>query len=106
MDLRHLRYFVAVAEEGSFTAAARRVHITQQVLSTQIQQLETILGVQLLERSSRHVALTSAGMVLLEEAERLHAFHAAGFALIAGGAVLCCLTPSPMLSSPREAPRA
>ena len=51
IEVRHLRYFVAVAEEGSFTAAARRVHITQQVLSTQIQQLETILGVQLLERS-------------------------------------------------------
>ena len=55
IEVRHLRYFVAVAEEGSFTAAARRVHITQQVLSTQIQQLETILGVRLLERSSRGV---------------------------------------------------
>lgn len=41
IEVRHLRYFVAVAEEGSFTVAARRVHITQQVLSTQIQQLET-----------------------------------------------------------------
>jgi DNA-binding transcriptional LysR family regulator len=40
IELRHLRYFVAVAEEASFTAAARRVHVAQQVLSTQIRQLE------------------------------------------------------------------
>ena len=68
IEVRHLRYFVAVAEEGSFTAAARRVHITQQVLSTQIQQLETILGVQLLERSSRGASVTAAGASFLDGA--------------------------------------
>ena len=65
IEVRHLRYFVAVAEEGSFTAAARRVHVSQQVLSTQIQQLETILGVRLLERSSRGAAVTAAGASFL-----------------------------------------
>ncbi|MGI8445986.1 MAG: LysR family transcriptional regulator [Streptosporangiaceae bacterium] len=68
IEVRHLRYFVAVAEEGSFTAAARRVHVSQQVLSTQIQQLETILGVGLLERSSRGAAVTAAGASFLEGA--------------------------------------
>ena len=68
IEVRHLRYFVAVAEEGSFTAAARRVHITQQVLSTQVQQLEAILGVQLLERSSRGAAVTAAGASFLDGA--------------------------------------
>lgn len=68
IEVRHLRYFVAVAEEGSFTAAARRVHITQQVLSTQIQQLETILGVQLLARSSRGASVTAAGASFLDGA--------------------------------------
>ena len=48
IELRHLRYFVAVAEEASFTAAARRVHVAQQVLSTQIRQLEDAVGAQLL----------------------------------------------------------
>src|SRR5262249_3042375 len=53
VELRHLRYFVAVAEEASFTAAARRVHVAQQVLSAQVRQLEGLLGVDLLERSTR-----------------------------------------------------
>ena len=61
VEFRHLRYFVAVAEELSFTAAARRVHTAQQVLSTQIRQLEEAMGVQLFERTSRGVALTRAG---------------------------------------------
>ena len=61
IELRHLRYFVAVAEEASFTAAARRVHVAQQVLSTQIRKLEDAVGTQLLERSSRGVAVTPAG---------------------------------------------
>lgn len=52
------------------------------------------------------VPVFSAIFATLAIGERLHAFHAAGFALIAGGAALCCLTPSPMLSSAREAPRA
>ena len=47
IEMRHLRYFVAVAEEAGFTAAAQRVHVTQQVLSTQIRQLEDAVGVEL-----------------------------------------------------------
>src|SRR3974377_844434 len=53
IELRHLRYFVAVAEEASFTAAAQRVHVAQQVLSAQIRKLEDAVGTRLLERSSR-----------------------------------------------------
>jgi DNA-binding transcriptional LysR family regulator len=69
IELRHLRYFVAVVEDESFTAAARRVHVAQQVLSSQIRQLEDALGVQLLERTSRGVALTAAGAAFLESAQ-------------------------------------
>jgi DNA-binding transcriptional LysR family regulator len=68
IELRHLRYFVAVAEEGSFTAAARRVHVAQQVLSAQIRQLEDALGVALLERTSRGVSVTPAGSAFLDSA--------------------------------------
>jgi DNA-binding transcriptional LysR family regulator len=68
VELRHLRYFVAVAEEASFTAAARRVHVAQQVLSAQVRQLEGVLGVNLLERSARGVTLTAAGAVFLQGA--------------------------------------
>jgi DNA-binding transcriptional LysR family regulator len=68
IELRHLRYFVAVAEEASFTAAARRVHVAQQVLSSQIRQLEDTLGAQLLERTSRGVATTPAGSAFLDGA--------------------------------------
>jgi DNA-binding transcriptional LysR family regulator len=68
IELRHLRYFTAVAEESSFTGAARRMHVTQQVLSAQVRQLEDSLGVQLLERTSRGVALTPAGAAFLESA--------------------------------------
>ena len=68
IEMRHLRYFVAVAEEASFTAAAQRVHVTQQVLSTQIRQLEEAVGTVLLERTSRGVVLTAAGSAFLESA--------------------------------------
>jgi len=68
IELRHLRYFTAVVEESSFTGAARRMHVTQQVLSAQVRKLEEILGVQLLERTSRGVALTPAGAAFLESA--------------------------------------
>jgi DNA-binding transcriptional LysR family regulator len=67
-ELRHLRYFIAVAEELSFTRAAERLHVVQQALSTAIQQLERELGVQLFVRTTRKVELTNAGQRLLDEA--------------------------------------
>ncbi len=68
MELRQLRYFIAIAEEGSFSHAARRLHVSQPPLSTQIRTLEEDLGVRLLERSNRGVALTAAGAAFFEEA--------------------------------------
>lgn len=69
MELRHLRYFVAVAEEGSLlTAAERRLHTSQPSLSRQIRDLETEIGVKLLERQPRGVTLTAAGKVFLDHA--------------------------------------
>jgi len=65
IEMRHLRYFVAVAEEASFTAAAQRAHVAQQVLSAQVRQLEDAVGVLLLERTSRGVVLTAAGSAFL-----------------------------------------
>lgn len=69
MELRHLRYFVAVAEEGSLTnAAERRLHTAQPSLSRQIRDLELEVGVPLLERGARGIALTAAGRTFLDHA--------------------------------------
>ena len=71
IELRHLRYFVAVAEELNFTRAAERVHIDQTPLSRAVRDLEDELGVKLFVRAPRRLALTPAGARLLEEARKL-----------------------------------
>jgi DNA-binding transcriptional LysR family regulator len=73
MTLRHLRAFMAVAEELSFTGAARKLHISQPPLSRQIQQLEQEIGVKLFLRRSHGIELTDRGRVFLAEARRLSA---------------------------------
>ena len=70
MDLRQLRSLVVLAEERHFTRAAARLHVAQPALSQQIRRLEDEVGLALVDRTTRRVALTDAGEVLVERAQR------------------------------------
>src|SRR6201996_1923736 len=109
MELHQLEYFVAVAEELSFTRGARRAHVVQSAVSAAITRLERELNAPLFERSRRRVALTDAGAVLLPEARGTLA--AGPGARGAGGAGAgghcrprgrsCCGRPGPLWPRPR-----
>lgn len=71
MELRHIRYFVAVAEELNFRRAAERIHISQPSLSAQIRQLEKEIGAKLLNRDTHQVSMTAAGEYFLESSRRI-----------------------------------
>src|ERR1043165_9830172 len=71
MELRHLRYFVAVAEILNFTKAAAKLHLAQPSLTRQIHNLEEEIGVRLLNRTKSHVALTEEGRSFLSDARRV-----------------------------------
>ena len=85
MELRHLRYFVALAETLSFTRAAKRVHVTQSTLSHQIRQLESQLGQALFERIGKKVVPTEAGQLFLGSASRALREVDLGIALLKAG---------------------
>ena len=69
MELRHLRYFVAVAEELSFTKAAQKLRLAQPSLTRQVRNLEDEIGVRLLDRAANRIALTEEGRLFLFESK-------------------------------------
>src|SRR5260221_14503679 len=71
MELRHLRYCLAIGEEENYRRAAQRLHVAQTALSTQIQDLEAELGFKLFDRLPRGVKLSAAGRLFLEDARRI-----------------------------------
>ncbi len=71
MQYRHLYYFVKIVEAGSFSQAARTIHIAQPALSQQMGELEASLGIALLQRSARGIKATAAGQRLYEEASSI-----------------------------------
>ena len=83
MEIRQLRAFVAIAESGTFTAGAMRVHVTQAAISMQIRQLETEIGAKVFVRAPRHVILTEAGEQLLRRARHILREHDAALDEIA-----------------------
>ena len=72
MDVRKLRYSLAVAREGSFTRAAQKVHISQSSISEQVKQLENIIGFEIFSRTGQGTELTDRGRIFLQEAERIY----------------------------------
>jgi len=82
MELRHLRYFVAVAEELSFTKAAQKLRLAQPSLTRQIRNLEEEIGVLLLDRANNRVTLTNEGRLFLFDSKRLLALSAASVAAV------------------------
>ncbi|KAK1183579.1 LysR substrate-binding domain-containing protein [Streptomyces sp. NBS 14/10] len=103
MDLRSLRYFVAVAEERHFGRAAVRLHMTQPPLSRAVKQLETDLGAPLLARSATGVALTAAGSALYDEARTLLAAAEQARARVTAAAGAATMTIGTLADSAEQA---
>ena len=84
MDVTQQQYMIALAREGSLTAAARTLGISQPALSNWLKNLEDQLGIQLVSRSKRHMVLTPAGKIYLEAAERMAAIRDRTYGRILG----------------------
>ena len=100
MELRHLRYFVAVGEEQHYGRASRRLRVAQPALSRQIQDLEEELGFTLFERLPRGVKLSAAGILFLEDARRiLDQVQGVVWLRFGAGAIPCRFRTFPTVSS-------